>query len=456
MQSGADIKWTSSQRRSYYRNLGFGIANGALLMLADTIIHPTIVLALFVSQISNSNLLVGLVPAIATGVWFLPQLFSAAIVQGRERQLPYAIWSNVVRTLAIGLFGALGFIIGDRNPSFLLVAFFVLYSIYNLAAGFANVPSVDVFARSVPGNRLGFFFGQRSLWGGVLGFMAGFLIQRVLSMHDAFPLNYALLFCASFFTLAIGTYVTAMIQEPRAARSRPPSSVAGQLRDAPALLANDHFRHFLSFRAFLSIAALADPFYVVFAQRQLGAPDAVVGLYISAMTVARFASNLGWSPLADKRGNRLALQLAALIQMSVPLFALALPPLLRWSVVTRHVPSSNHLLYYLFGIVFVAYGIAMSGQNLANMTYLLDIAPEYERPAYVGLINTILGVVAFVPVIGGTLLDHFGFQFLFIIAFLIDLGAVLASGMLHEPRIGSSPALFARYRLLARSRRLRS
>ena len=142
------------------------------------------------------------------------------------------------------------------------------------------------------------------------------------------------------------------------------------------------------------------------------------------------------------------LQFAALIRMGIPLLALVLPPLFG---VTPGSPSGgDYVLYYVFGLVFVAYGVARAGQNLANLTYLLDIAPERERPAYVGLVNTTLGVVSFVPLIGGTLVDHVGFQTLFVIAFFIALGAVFASGALHEPRVMDSANLFARTRRFRR------
>ena len=114
---GSEIQFTSLERTVYRRNFGFGVANGAMLMLGDTLIHPSLVLALFVSQISSSNLLVGLVPAISTGVWFLPQLFAAAFVQGRERQIPFAVASTIVRALAVATLGTIGFVVGDRNPT---------------------------------------------------------------------------------------------------------------------------------------------------------------------------------------------------------------------------------------------------------------------------------------------------------------------------------------------------
>lgn len=452
---GSEIQFTSLERTVYRRNFGFGVANGAMLMLGDTLIHPSLVLALFVSQISSSNLLVGLVPAISTGVWFLPQLFAAAFVQGRERQIPFAVASTIVRALAVATLGTIGFVVGDRNPHTLLVAFFICYTVYNLGAGFANVPMVDVSARVVPANKRGFYFGQRSFWGGVLGFMAGFVIQRILSTGGAFPNNFAVLFFASFFVLTLGIYSAAMMVEPKTSVMRARGTLIGQLRDAPRFLGNVEFRHFLTFRSFLSMAAIADPFYVLFAKQELGAPVSVVGYYIAIIAVSQFVSNLFWSPLADRRGNRLVLQLAALLRMIIPVIALALPPLVRWGPIQPHIPGGSPTLYYTFGAVFALYGVALSGQNLANMTYVLDIAPDHERAAYVGLVNTFLGVVAFVPVIGGTLVDAFGFQFLFLVAFMITLAGVLASGALHEPRVSGTVNLFSRQMMIPRSRRLR-
>jgi MFS family permease len=86
------------------------------------------------------------------------------------------------------------------------------------------------------------------------------------------------------------------------------------------------------------------------------------------------------------------------------------------------------------------------------MTYVLDIAPDSERSAYVGLVNTFLGVVSFIPVLGGSLVDRFGFELLFLVAFLISLVGVLTSGMLHEPRVVGSVNLFSRERMLPRAR----
>jgi len=107
---------TSRENRPLRQNAGFGIAYGALLVLGHTLIHPVIVLALYVSLISDSYLLVGLVPALATGVAVLPLLFGAGSRPGRAGGRATGVWAGIIRAAAIGLLGAAGFALGDGKP----------------------------------------------------------------------------------------------------------------------------------------------------------------------------------------------------------------------------------------------------------------------------------------------------------------------------------------------------
>ncbi|MDI3339297.1 MAG: MFS transporter [Sphaerobacter sp.] len=454
MSATTDATVTGTERSAYRRNPGLGIANGALRMLGETLIYPTMVLALFVSQLTRSNLLVGLVPVLASTVWLLPQIDAATGEPGRSRGLAQGVWASAVSAAALGVLGMPALVVGAGRPSVLLVTFFLTYTIHSLATGFAHVPLGDVLARAVPVDRLGVFFSQRNLWGGLLGILAGFLIYRVLSRLGTFPANYALLFVLAGASLALATYAAARLQEPPRPTTAEPIDLRAQLGAAPRLLRQAPVRRFLAFRALLSTAAIADPFYVVYAHRQLGAPDGVIGIYIAALLAGRFGANLVWGRVADRQGSRLVLQLAALLRMAIPLLALALPPLLRWSPVARLEVVDSSTLVYAYGLLFVVYGASLSGQALANMAFLLDLAPAHRRAACVVLVNAVLGIVACAPILGGALVDRFGFQFLFLLAFLVGLAAVLASGALPEPRIRGAAPRGGRY-LLSRARRLR-
>lgn len=437
--AGADIRRFSSDRRGMALNFFLGVGNGALLILADTLMHPTLVLALFVAELSDDALLIGLVPAIATGVWFLPQLFSAAVVQGRRRQLPWAAGASIIRTAAVILLAFVGYRAESLTDDELLRRFFICYVVYNLAAGFANVPSTELAAKAIAAERRGLFFSQRNLWGGVLGFGAGFVIREVLgSGGPDFPRNFTFLFIAAALSLSAGTFLQAVMREPVRLTAHRTGSVARSLRDTPRVLTDGNYRRFISFRVLLSLSAIADPFFIVYAQRELDAPISFVGLYVAAMTASRIVSNLLWGALCDRRGNRAVLQFAALTRLVAPVVALMLPYITDTDIYQDRV-SNERVALYAFGAVFVAYGAALSGQILSNLGYILDIAPDELRPTYIGLANTILGLVSFIPIVGGLVVDRYGFEEVFLAATFLSLGAVFLSGALTDTHARTRP-----------------
>ena len=59
------------------RNFALGVVNGALYIVAESLIDPALVLTWFLARLSASNLLIGLVVPLRDAGWFLPQLFAA-------------------------------------------------------------------------------------------------------------------------------------------------------------------------------------------------------------------------------------------------------------------------------------------------------------------------------------------------------------------------------------------
>ena len=418
-----------SERRRLQQSFFFGVANGGFLLLGDALIHPVLVLTVFVSQLTESGLLVGLVPAMSTSLWFLPQAVAAAFVEGRRRQLPWATWGGIVRALAIGFLAAV-VLAGGVGPSpTLLTVFFVCYAVYNLAAGVAFVPLVELTARAIPADRRGFFFSQRNLWGAVLSLAAGFAVQRALGFGEA---GFAVLFAASFAALSLAAYTTLWIVE-RPVPSRP-RSFASWLAELPRLLARRPVRRFLVFRSLLALSMIADPFFIVYAQRVLGLPAETVGFYLALSALARILANPLWGWVVQRWGNRQLLQLATLVRVFMPLVALSMQPILDWERLVPRLDDPQRVVLVAFAFVFVAYGVTLSAQMLANFTAVLELARPDERPTLVGVTNTILGVVALVPMLGGLVVDRFGYSAVFAIALALSLLALLASGLLPASR----------------------
>lgn len=76
-------------------------------------------------------------------------------------------------------------------------------------------------------------------------------------------------------------------------------------------------------------------------------------------------------------------------------------------------------------------GVSSDGIGIAGMTYLLEVVPGPQRPIYMGLANTILGVGALVPIFGGILVNQVGYAGTYIIAALFCIAGVFIATQLH-------------------------
>jgi hypothetical protein len=410
-------------------NFRRGVWNGVIFSLVDALFAPSLVLAWFVSRLGGPNILVGLLPAILTGGWFLPQLIVASRVQG----LPYVMhWYRrvgVVRAISIILV-ALFTVIFANQPVLLLLSFFIFFSAYAFLGGVTGIPWLEVVGKVISPRRRGTFFGLRSFWGGVVALAAAGPIGAILSEELfglTFPYNFALLFAISAVAIMGGVYFWSSIREPAAVHSVPQVSVAQLFKNGLAAYRADvDYRSFMVARILISLASIADPFYVVFAKDSLGAPAATVGLYLGALSVASLLSNFFWSPLSDRASNRLL--------MTLTVISVALVPLTAFVISLFAGILSDLFLFSIFTLVFVLSGLAGGAGRIVNNNMLLTIAPPAQRVTYVGFLNTILGVVIFVPLLGGVLVDLVGFEVLFLLSLAVSALALAASQRMSSKR----------------------
>jgi MFS family permease len=144
----------------------------------------------------------------------------------------------------------------------------------------------------------------------------------------------------------------------------------------------------------ISIAALSDPFFTVYALRQVGVSKAEVGTFVIVLGIVGPLSNAVWQRLAARFGSRRTIRYALAFSILAPLTAILMPKGAgMW-----------------FALVFAWSGIANAGLNIANPNYLLGVAPAEARGRYIGTINTLVGVALFMSVPAGRLADWVGYQ----------------------------------------------
>jgi MFS family permease len=415
--------------REVRRSFVLGVLNGAAFGFAEALIDPPLVLTWFVSQLTSSNLLIGLVSPMGDAGWFLPQIFVSARIQRMPRKMHNYTRAVVIRTAVWLLLAAAVWQVDD--PFLLLVSFFGLYAVARVASGLGGLAFFEVVGKTIPARRRGGFFAWRQLLGGLLGLGGGWIVKTVLNHPSLpFPDGHALLFLLYCVVMALGMGAFVLVREPPGMVVTEPVTVAEQLRRAGRLLWTDRvYGHYMAARLALGFASIALPFYGIYAKRVLDAPVGMVGVYVATRVGAMLLFNLPWGRLSDRRGNQLVMRLVGLGSGATALLALALVGLM--ALLQPH----GEWLPYLALPLFFTDGAVRPAQVLVGSNFLLELVPEAERSLYLGLSNTLLGVVVLISGLGGLVVDAFGFTGLFVVSAGLSLvGYVFAVG-LPEPRV---------------------
>ena len=387
------------------RNFALGVVNGALFMMADLFLDSEMVITWFLAQLGVSNWVIGLVSPIRNGGWFLPQIFVSGYLQRQPRQMPFYQMTVFVRSALLLCLVLPVALIPLRSP-WLLALFFTFLVAYSLGSGLAGIPFMHMVGKVIPALRRGTFFGQRMFWGNLFALGSSSLIGLLLAEPKGmqFPRNFAAIFTLAFVWLTVSMVSWCFVSEPVEAVDTRPSPWTEQIkRGARLLRERAPYRAFVLSRLSLMVAQLAAPFYIIYAKSVLGVSAGMVGVYLAARTATSILSNLMWSRISNRWGNRLLIQTSTVVGLSMPLGALAL------GLVGRALPHAGPWLAYLFTAIFMAAGAFNAGSTIGNTSYLLDIAPSEERALYLGFTNTLFGIGVFTSSLGGVIVDWAGF-----------------------------------------------
>jgi hypothetical protein len=415
-------------KREVRRSFALSVFNGALFNFASRLIDPPLVLTWFVSQLTASNFLIGLVTPLGQACWLLPQVFVSTRLQRMERKMPsYSLAAAIRVAVWLLLATAVWFV---EVPAFLLLGFFLLYGTAWVAGGLAGLSFFDVLAKTIPTRQRGSLFAWRQFLGGLLGLGAGWVVQVLLNPATfPFPRGHALLFLLYAVTITPALGAFAAIREPPGEVVKESLSFGEQLRRVQRVLRSDEvYRRHMVARLALGVADIALPFYGVYAKRVLGAPDGMVGVYVATRVAAQLIFNLPWGWLSDRKGNRVVMRLLS--------FGTGLAALVGVTLVI--VVDVGHLqgswLAYLALPLFFLNGVVLPAKILSGSNYLLELVPEGERPLYLGLSNTLMGIAVLISGLGGLVVDVMGFAGLFAVVVGLCVAAYVLAAKLPETR----------------------
>lgn len=363
------------------RNYRLAMLNGWFVLLGDAFFNGSIVLASFAAKLGAANWAIGLMPALLNAGSMVPQVFVAPYVARLPIKVTLYRRMALLRVASLGVVALGGFFLG-RHPDLLLWVFVVGLALNGLFTGFSSLPFWETIGKTIPMERRSGLFSLRNLVG-----VAG-LRGRLPGAPDPgaalpFPYPYAILFTLGTLAFAYGWHLFGLIDEPPDTHTRTERiSLSLPFRDF-------YFRRFLRVRVLLAIASMVEPFFAAYAVRVLG-HKGEIGTYLMVYTLSSVLSNLLWVQVSRRYGSRSLILIGAALGAVTPVLALLLPKTAFW-------------------LVFALQGAYLSSIGVGTATYLVNLAPTDARSSYIGLSNTIVGLLAFSPVLGGLLADRVGY-----------------------------------------------
>jgi MFS family permease len=402
-------------RRNFFANT----LHQVTLFFGDSFVAYQTILPVYAATLTQSPILIGLVPAIIDTGWFLPQLFFAPVIERLPRRKPLVLALGVVERLPYLLLAFIALWLPQLEGNAPITIFLALIIWKALAGGFAGLPWQDFVAKVIPAWLRGRFFGIAHFGGKLLGLGAASLTGLILVRLE-YPNNYALIFLLGFLMLSLSLVFFALAVEPDTpvAPRQPGGSAAYRAQLLTILKDNPNFRRYLLSRALSYAGSMAIAFIAVYALQRFQLEDAYAAVFTSILFAASTLGLLAWGGLNDRFGPKRVLIGSAL------LWSLALVVLLLWQTLPA--------VYLAFALI----GLSQPGGIIGDLNMPMEFDAGPRRPTYIGLARTLTSpVILAAPVLAGVVVQSAGFVPMFAIALGFTLsGLALLGWGVRDPR----------------------
>ena len=400
-------------------NFNVNVLDNMFYALAISLVSQETIMPLLVSKLTDSTVAIGLIPAIFSLSFLLPQLFVANHAERLKRKLPFVLLgSGLLQRLPYPAIGLALLLFAVGAPGIALALFFIGIATAAFGGGIVTPAWFTMIGKVVPLRRRGIFFGLADGGGLLMGVVGAFFVGRILDAVE-YPGNFTLLFLIAGVPLAISWCWLALTREPESDDVKEAIPLRHYFRQLPAVLRqHSNYRRFLIGYALLKLSMMAVSFFIIFGDRTYDLTGADIGLlnaiFIGTQAVMRLL--FGW--LGDRWGHKRNLVISAGSMALAAVFAL----------------SSTQFL----GLVpaFICLACAISSDGVSHFNIVLEFAAPADQPTYIGLTNTLIAPFTFVgPILAGWMAAAFTIDTLFVLSLACGIiGGTLLLWWVREPR----------------------
>jgi len=405
-------------RENLKHNITVNLVDGGLFGLALGFASFSTVLPLFVASMTTSALLIGLVPAIHSVGWQLPQLFTASHVSRLRKYKRTVLMTTIHERVPFLGFAITALLLPTIGLQAGLIITFILLIWQGLGGGITANAWTSMISKIMPPDSRGTFFGMQAALANL--FISGSAVTSgYLLDYLASPFDFAACFFIASILFAVSWFALAQTREPEDTEKVIPEERTHFWEDSKKILSRDkNFAWFLSARFLSQFATMGFSFYIIYALRRFNMDAVTAGFLTATLTVAQTIANAGMGWLGDRWGHRSMLIIGAV--------AALLSSILAWS-------AASIAWFYP---IFLLAGIANVSIWTIGMAMTVDFGNESERPLYIGLAQTLTAPATILaPLLGGWIVDSIGFIPTFSISIILAIVTTLILiFMVKDPR----------------------
>jgi len=412
--------------RHFKHNVYVNTMDMTLFIFGDSFISVNTILPVFAATLTDSPLVIGLIPAIINAGWFLPQLFMAGLIEQLPKKLPFTLKMAVLERIPYLFFPILALLIPSIGKDNALTLFIALLFLRGFAPGFVALPWQEVIASAIPISHRSRYFGVSRVLGQIMGVLGSALAALIFNRLP-YPYSYALAFSITVIVQWLSFYFFSKNREPdiRLSEMHPADKALTKkkLVDFKAygkiLSIDKNFRFYLASRSMNFVGFMATGFLAVYAIQQFNLADDQAAIFTGLFFLSGILGNALWGMIGDRVGPKRILLIATAAWLASLIFAIIAP---------------NVWIFYL---VFLLYGLSNSGSIMGDAILVMELGDDTQRPSYLGLARSITGIfLLFSPMLAGWMVKASGYLPMFWLSLVCSvLSFVLFLKVKDRPRL---------------------
>ena len=379
--------------------------HASFLAFARTFMDVDTIVPAMLIEAGGSAMHVGVMTAIMLGGASFTQLIFAPFISNFEYKKKFLLFGINARILALFLLGLMLYFSGLLHGSYTILFIFFLITIFSLGGAFSNISYTDILGKSVdPSSRKPFFSTRQVITGSIL-LLSAFLARKVITLNS-FPENYASMFFIAFLSLFVASLGFWRIKEhlPSKLLVRNPGHFISLIKSE--LSRNSKLGYFLGFINTMGISIALMPFIMLYAKQMFHTDSAHTGMFLIFKVLGSVSVGFILITIFKKFKYKYLLYGNVLLVTSVVAILLFYPG-----------QPPFYILFLMGGVIFASYSISMNG-------ILLEVSGIENRALYTGIAGAGNILPALFPLLGGWIIEQYGFREFFVLYILLILSSL--------------------------------